>query len=126
MTAPQLEGRTAADVVHGRFSATPAAATVGELRAYFAASASRQLALLVDGDRYVGSVGRTDLPAEAEESARAADFAQAGPVIAPDAPAREAWEGALAQPSARLPVVDAGGALLGVVAINHARDGFCG
>jgi CBS domain-containing protein len=126
MTAPPLEGRTAADVVHSRFSSTPAAATVGELRAYFAASASRQLALLVDGDRYVGSVGRADLPADAEESAPAAGFAQAGPVIAPDAPAREAWEGALAQPSARLPVVDGDGALVGVVAINHTRDGFCG
>jgi CBS domain-containing protein len=125
MTAPPLEGRTAADVVHSRFSTTPAAATVGDLRDYFAASASRQLALLVDGDRYVGAISRADLPADAEASAPAAGFAQAGPVIAPDAPARDAWEGALAEPSQRLPVVDDGGALVGVIAINHTRDGFC-
>src|SRR3954470_5509421 len=119
MTAPPLEGRTAADVIHRRISTMPAATTVGELRAYFAESDSRQLALLVDGDRYVGSVSRADLPADAEASAPAAGFVQAGPVIAPTAPAREAWEGALAQPSARLPVVDDDGALVGVVAINR-------
>jgi CBS domain-containing protein len=122
----ELEGRTAADVVHRRISTTPAAATVGELRAYFEASSSRELAVLVDGERYVGSVGRADLPADATASAPAADFARPGPVIAPDAPARDAWDGALAQPSARLPVVDGDGALVGVVAINRARDGFCG
>ncbi|HEY7077060.1 MAG TPA: CBS domain-containing protein [Solirubrobacteraceae bacterium] len=126
MTAPQLEGRTAADVVHTRVSTVPATATVGELRAYFAESDSRQLALLVDGDRYAGSLSRADLPADADASAPAARLARQGPVIAPAAPAREAWEGALAQPSARLPVVDGDGALVGVVAINHARDGFCG
>src|SRR5690349_16060595 len=119
-----LEGRTAADVVHSRVSTLPAAATVGELRAYFESSPSRQLALLVDGDRYAGSVGAADLPADADGSAAAAGFAHDGPVIRPDAPAREAWEGALAQPSARLPVVDEDGALVGVVAINRTRDGF--
>src|SRR4051794_31523356 len=111
----ELEGRTAADVVHRRISTTAAAATVGELRAYFEASSSRELAVLVDGERYVGSVSRADLPPDAAAATPAADFARPGPVIAPDAPARDAWDGALAQPSARLPVVDGDGALVGVV-----------
>jgi CBS domain-containing protein len=122
----ELEGRTAADVIHRRFSTVPAASTVGELRAYFAESSSHQLALLADGDRYAGSISRADLPADADASAAGTDFAQQGPTIGPTASAREAWEAALADPSQRMPVVDDDGTLIGVVAINHARDGFCG
>jgi CBS domain-containing protein len=121
-----VDGLTAADIVHGRLSTLPAASTVAELREYFAASGSRQLALLVDGDRYVGEVALADLPPEGDASAPAADLARRGPTIAPGAPAREARDAALASPSARLPVVADDGVLVGVVAINHARDGFCG
>jgi CBS-domain-containing membrane protein len=119
-----IEDLTAADIVHRRVTTVPARATVGDLRAYFAESDSHHLALLVDGERYVGSLTPADLPDD--DSATAADFARPGPTVSAAAPAGEARDAALADPSARLPVVDAAGALVGVVAINHARDGFCG
>jgi CBS-domain-containing membrane protein len=120
----EVDGRTAADVVHRRMTTLPASATVGDLRAYFAESESHHLAVLVDGARYVGSLTPADLPAD--DAAAAADFARPGPTIAASTPAGAARDAALADPSARLPVVDADGALVGVVAINDARDGFCG
>jgi CBS-domain-containing membrane protein len=121
-----VDGLTAADLVHGRSSTLPGTSTVGELRAYFAESSSRQLAVLVDRDRFVGSVGRGELPDDVEASAAGADFADRGPVIEASRAAREARDAALATPSARVAVVDTGGALVGVVALNHRRDGFCG
>lgn len=96
-----VEGLTAADVMHRRLTSLPASTTVRELREYFAASGSRRLALV-------------------------ADHARPEPVIGATAPAREARDLALADPSQRLPVVDAAGALVGVVAINRLRTGFCG
>jgi CBS domain-containing protein len=119
-----LDGRTAADIMHERASTLPATATVGEVRAYFAESDSRRLALFVDGERYVGSLTPDDLPED--DSARAADHARPGPTVRAGAPATDARDAALAEPSARMPVIDAEGALVGVVAINHRRDGFCG
>ena len=80
----------------------------------------------MDDRRYVGSVSAEDLPEDAEPSAPARDLVQAGPTIKPSAPAQQARDAALESASARLPVVDEHGALVGVVAINHARDGFCG
>jgi CBS domain-containing protein len=119
------DGLTAADLMHSRLTTLPAAATVAELRVYFAESTSHKLALIVDGERYVGSVA-ADAVGAAADDARAADLARPEPVVHADAPAELARDAALADPSARLPVVDAGGRLVGIVAINHARDGFCG
>jgi hypothetical protein len=42
----EAEGLTVQDIMHARFSALPATATVGEVRDYFAASTSRRLAFL--------------------------------------------------------------------------------
>lgn len=42
------------------------------------------------------------------------------------ASAAAARDAALAEPSARMPVIDVDGTLVGIVAINYARDGFCG
>jgi len=120
-----VDGLTAADLMHRRLTTLPAATTVGELRAYFAESTSHKLALIVDGERYVGSVA-ADAVGDAAEDLSAARLAQPGPVVRADAPAAEAEAAALADPSSRLPVVDADGRLVGIVAINRARDGFCG
>ena len=120
-----LEGLKAADLAT-RASTLPVASTVGELRAYFAASSSRQLAVIVDGDRYVGSVAPADVPDDIDPAATVAGFAQRGPVIEASRAADEARDAALASPNARLPVVDGNGGLVGIVAVNHDRDGFCG
>jgi CBS domain-containing protein len=120
-----VDGLTAADLMHRRLTTLPATATVRELRAYFAESESHRLALIVDGDRYVGAVAAGALGGAADD-ASAAELARAEPVVRAGAPAAEAQAAALADPSSRLPVVDDAGRLVGIVAINRARDGFCG
>jgi Mg/Co/Ni transporter MgtE len=124
-TLDDVGGLTAADLMHRRITTLPASATVGELRAYFAESTSHKLALIVDGERYVGAVAADDVGAAADD-ASAADLARREPVVRADASAAEAQAVALADPSSRLPVVDDAGRLVGIVAINRARDGFCG
>ena len=54
----EAAGLTVADVVHRRFSALPADATIGEVREWFAISTSRRMAFLADDGRYVGSLSR--------------------------------------------------------------------
>jgi CBS domain-containing protein len=124
-TLEDVAGLTAADLMHRRITALPASATVEELRAYFAESTSHKLALLVDGERYAGSLEASALEG-APESAPASELASLGDTVAPDVPADVARERALAMASSRLPVVDGAGVLVGIIAINHRRDGFCG
>jgi len=124
-TLEDVAGLTAADLMHRRITTLPASATVGELRAYFGESTSHKLALLVDGERYAGSL-QPDALDGAPDDALASELASAGDTVAPGVAADEARERALATASSRLPVVDADGRLAGIIAINHRRDGFCG
>jgi len=124
-TLEDVHGATAADLTHRRITTLPASATVGEMRAYFAESTSHKLALLVDGERYVGSLEASALDG-APDSALAAELAARGDTVEPDVPAALAREQAMAMASSRLPVVDADGRLVGIIAINSRRDGFCG
>ena len=116
---------TAADVVHKRFSALPADATVADVRAWFVASAHRRMAFLADHGRYAGSLTPGDLVSN--ESARlAAQLARSGPTIAPGAAAQAAYELAIATDARRVPVVDGDGVLVGVVGVTDDLAGFCG
>ena len=121
-----IDGLTAADLIHRRLTALPASASVADLLAYFDGSSSHKLALLVDGERFAGALTPADIPADADRAAPAASLARTEPSISAVAPAQEARDAALAQPSGRMPVVGEDGALIGVVAINRARDAFCG
>ncbi len=118
---------TAAAVMHATTSSLDAAATVADLRAYFAASSSRRLAVLVDGGRYVGAVSsdgfadRDDPP-----DAPARDLVAREPLVAPDAPASLARDLALSTAARRVPVVDRDGFLVGIVAIDKHLASFCG
>src|SRR5690349_10805310 len=109
-----VDGLTAADLMHRRLTSLPATATVGELRAYFAESTSHKLALIVDGERYVGAIGADEL-GDAADEASVAELARREPVVRADAPAAQAEAAALAHPSSRLPVVDDAGRLVGIV-----------
>ena len=122
----ETNGLTAADVVHRHASTLAASATVGEVREYFAASASRRLAVLVDDGRYVGAVAVDSLPADADPAGDAAAYAVSEPTIGPDRSAEEARDVALDYPSRRVAVVDDAGALVGVVAIDELLVKFCG
>jgi CIC family chloride channel protein len=115
-----------ADVVHKRFSALPADATIGDVSEWFAASTHRRMAFLADDRRYVGSLTPADLAGEDDATCPAADVAHAGPTVAPDAPARAGYELALSSDARRVPVVDADGRLLGVLSVTDDLAAFCG
>jgi CBS domain-containing protein len=122
-----VAGRTARDVMHPNLSTVAPGATVAEVEAYFAESSSRRLAAVADGERYVGAICRARFDAQPHEpTLTARDLVGDLPTVAPDAPAAEARDHALAVVSQRVPVVDGDGRLLGVVAVDKRREGFCG
>jgi CBS domain-containing protein len=122
----QAADLTAADVIHERFSALPADATVADVRDWFAASTHRRLAFLASDGRYAGSLTRGDLDGELDPTGFAAGVARPGPTVAPDAPARAGYELAIATDARRVPVVDGNGALIGVLAVTQDLAAFCG
>lgn len=122
----EADGLTVADITHVRFSALPAGATVGEVREWFAQSTSRRLAFVADGDRYLGSLTPADVAGDVDGTRPALDVAQDGPTVAPEAPATTGRDLALRSEARRVPVVDAAGLLLGVVAVTGDLQSFCG
>ena len=119
-------GLTVADVIHAKFSALPATATIGDVREWFAVSTSRRMAFLVDGERYAGSVTPEDIAGDVDLTRPATEVAERGPTIAPEAPATRGHEVALQTAARRVPVVDHDGRLLGVVSVTTDLQGFCG
>jgi CBS domain-containing protein len=115
-----------ADVTHKQFSALAADASVEEVRAWFDASPHRQMALLANNGRYAGSLTRHDLDGEGDPRTPAVRRAQQGPTVLPDAPAQLGYELAMRTDARRVPVVDADGRLLGIVAITADAAGYCG
>src|ERR1700755_84753 len=113
-----------ADVLHSRFEALPATATVDDVRRWFATSSHRKMAFLADGNRYVGSLTRDDVGEPLQASRAAAAGARPGPTGAPEAPASSGHQMAVAGGALRVPVVDADGRLVGVVAVTEDRAGF--
>lgn len=116
----------ASDVIHKRFSALPADATVAQVRDWFAESAHRKMAFLADDGRYAGSLTRDDLDGALNPNDSAAQVARTGPTIAPDAPARAGYELAISTPALRLPVVGSDGTLIGVIGVTDDLAAFCG
>jgi hypothetical protein len=122
MSVPFTEDQVAADLMLREPKTLPGSATVEEVRAQLA-DPKMQLVLLADGDTFVGAV--TSLPPDAPAEARAADYADEAPeTIAPTAPAREAFDRAVASPTRRLVVLE-DDRLLGLVCLNSKRTGFC-
>lgn len=117
---------TVRDVVHEKLSAVEATSTIADVRAYFDASTSRRQAFVVDDGRYVGSLTPADLE-DADPDSLAADLAKRdGPTIGLDAPATEGRDLALLTDRRRVPVLDEGGKLVGVVAVTGDLTSFCG
>jgi CBS domain-containing protein len=119
-------GLTALDVIHGRFTALPANATIGEVRAWFAASSSRRMAVLADAGRYVGSLTLAHVTGDLDPGRPASEVSEHGPTIAPDAPASAGEQLALLTDARRVPVVDGDGQVLGIVSVTNDLTAFCG
>lgn len=117
---------TVGEVIHKRFTTLPASATIGEVSDWFAASASRRMAILADDGRYAGSLTPADVSGHLDVSRPAVEVAKDGPTIAPDAPARAGEELALLTDSRRVPVVDHDGRLLGILSVTGDLKSFCG
>jgi CBS domain-containing protein len=117
---------TVQDVVHAKLSALDASATVADARDYFAASASRRQAFVVDDGRYVGSLMAADLDGDVDPGQLVAELADHGTTIGPEAPATTGRDLALQTDARRVPVVDAEGRLVGVVAVTGDLQCFCG
>ena len=125
-TIDEAAGLTVADVIHAKFTALPASATIGDVRDWFAASTSRRMAFLADDDRYAGSVVPADVAGDLDPNRPATDVAQRGPTVLPDAPATHGQEVALQTDARRVPVVDHDGRLLGVLSVTTDLQSFCG
>jgi CBS domain-containing protein len=122
----EAAGLTVADVIHAKFTALPASATIGDVRDWFAASTSRRMAFLAHDDRYAGSLVPEDVAGDLDPARPATDVAQRGPTVLPDAPATHGQEIALRTAARRVPVVDHDGRLLGVVSVTTDLTAFCG
>jgi CBS domain-containing protein len=122
----EAAGLTVADVIHVKFTALPASATVGDVRAWFAQSTSRRMAFIADDGRYAGSLTPADVAGEADPDRPALELAQVGPTVSPDEPATTGRDLALRTDGRRVPVVDRDGTLLGVVAVTGDLQCFCG
>ena len=119
-------GLTVLDVIHRRFTALPADATIGEVRDWFAASSSRRMAVLAHEGRYVGSLTPAHVAGDLDAARLASEVAQHGPTIAPDAPASAGEKLALLTDARRVPVVDGDGQILGIVSVTNDLTAFCG
>jgi len=119
-------GLTVADVIHERFTALPANATIGAVSDWFAASSSRRMAILADAGRYVGSLMPADVAGDLDAARPAAEVARFAPTVAPEAPASAGEALVLSTAARRVPVVDAGGRLLGIVSVTGDLTAFCG
>jgi CBS-domain-containing membrane protein len=116
----------AADVIHKRFSALPADATVAQVRDWFVASSHRRMAFLADNGNYAGSLTRDDLNGDLDPTHSALHLARTGPTIAPDASAHAGYELAIATRAQRVAVVGRDGTLIGVIGVTDDLAAFCG
>ena len=122
----EAAGLTVADVVHRKFSALPADTTIGAVRDWFAASTSRRMAFLADGERYSA---RSRATTSTATSTPARPRPMSPTPGRPSCPRRRPSEGeqlALRTDARRVPVVDRDGRLLGVVSVTEDRQAFCG
>jgi len=125
-----IRANAAALRVRDAMLATPktvsADATAGELRAMFA-NPRVMTALVVDGSRFVGVVGRDALDDQIRDDHPLRELASRDvPTIEPDAPLSDALTLLDADQERRLVVLDPDGErLAGLVCLTQDRQGFC-
>ena len=95
---------------------------ISEVRDTFA-SPSVKLMLVTDGERFLGTLGRDDLPADGDGPIEPHVRADR-PSLSPDDPVENALALVREQDITRIPVVD-GDQLLGLVCFNKTHSAFC-
>jgi Mg/Co/Ni transporter MgtE len=95
---------------------------MSEVRETFA-SPSVKLMLVTDGERFVGTLGRDDLPAEGDGPIEPHVRADR-PSLSPDDPVEDALALVNEQGMTRIPVLE-GDQLLGLVCFNKSHSAFC-
>lgn len=120
----EADGLTVADVMHAGVTSMPSTATVAELRAWFAAGASRRLAVIADDGRYAGALTPGVVGADVPGDQPALAVARAHATVAPEVPAVTGRDLALASQARRVPVVDSEGRFHGVLALTSDLQFF--
>ena len=96
---------------------------IAEVRETFA-NPSVKLMLVTDGERFLGTLSREDLPAQADGPIEPHVRADA-PRVAPDDPVERALALVREQGMTRIPVVDGADQLQGLVCFNKSHSAFC-
>jgi CBS domain-containing protein len=122
----EAERRLVRDVMVRRPKTIAVDATVADVRVQFQ-NPSVQLALLSDGARFAGAIGREDVSDSAADDEPARGYARRDvPAVAPDASMRDALDVMEARGDHRLVVLDADGeTLAGLLCLDRDRAGFC-
>ena len=118
----EATGSTVRDVMLRDARAVGPATPMSEVRDTFS-SPSVKLMLVTDGERFVGTLGRDDLPAEGDGPIEPHVRADR-PSLSPDDPVEEALALVREQGMTRIPVVE-GDQLLGLVCFNKSHEAFC-
>lgn len=118
LSATDVDGLSVADVMHADVASLPASATAGELRAWFARSPSRRLAVLSQDGRYVAALTPADVGAEVADDRPAIELARDRPTLSPALAAAAGRDRVSEAEGRRLPVVDDAGRFLGVLAMT--------
>jgi CBS domain-containing protein len=117
---------TVGEVMLSRPKTLPSDSTVADVRRLFAKPNVRT-ALVVDGDTFVGTIERGDVPEAASDDEQALAFARTDAErVEPDVLVRDAMPRLERSSEGRLVVVDRDGETLrGLVCLKGAGDAFC-
>jgi len=115
-------GSTVRDVMMREARSVGPATPISEVRETFS-SLSVKLMLVTDGERFLGTLGRDDLPADGDGPIEPHVRADR-PSLSPDDPVENALALVREQDITRIPVVD-GDQLLGLVCFNKTHSAFC-
>jgi CBS-domain-containing membrane protein len=118
-------GSLVSDVMMSSPHTNAATESVADARAALTKS-SVKLLVVVDGDRFAGTIARDDLPDGTDGTAPLTTIARTdGPRLDPADSVAKALEVVRANDAERVPVVDAQGVLRGLVCLNRGSDRFC-